>query len=144
MIVVPDASVILKWVLERDEGKDLPRAVDLQRAFLSEAIDIRVPALWRYEVGNVLGLKQPALASELMNALLDFEFQEVQLTGADCHAVLQLMREIKGVTFYDSCYHVVALQADGVYVTADRAYVKRAGRLGHVSLLSDWRLPRHR
>ena len=27
MIVVPDASVILKWVLEEGEGKDLPKAL---------------------------------------------------------------------------------------------------------------------
>ncbi len=144
MIVVPDASVILKWVLERDEGKDLPKALELQRAFLSEAIDLQVPTLWRYEVGNVLGLKQPELAAELMSALLDYELPEVHLTVDDCQAVLQLMREIKGLTFYDSCYHVVALQSDGVYVTADRDYFKRAGRLGHVRLLADWRLPRRR
>jgi len=144
MMVVPDASVILKWVLERDEGKDLPKALDLQRAFLSETIDIQVPTLWRYEVGNVLGLKQPEFAHELMKALLGYELPEVHLTVDDCQSGIHLMRKIKGVTFYDSCYHVVARQANGVYVTADRDYVKRAGRLGHVCLLADWRLSRRK
>ena len=141
MIVVPDASVILKWVLEEGEGKDLPKALELQRAFVAESIDLQVPTLWRYEVGNILGLKQPELASELMRALLDYEFQEVELTRDYCLAVLKLMREIKGVTFYDSCYHALALQTKGVYVTADKEYVKRAERKGHITLLSDWGIP---
>ncbi len=144
MIVVPDASVILKWVLEDGEGKDLPKALELQRAFVAESIDLQVPTLWRYEVGNILGLKQPELASELMRALLDYEFQEVELTRDYCLAVLKLMREIKGVTFYDSCYHALALQTKGVYVTADRDYVKKAERKGHIALLSDWPIPGRR
>ncbi len=144
MIVVPDASVILKWVLEEGEGKDLPKALELQAAFIAEAIDLQVPTLWRYEVGNVLGLKQPELAGELMRALLEYEFEEVQLTRDYCLAVLKLMHEIKGVTFYDSCYHALALQTKGVYVTADTDYAKKAGRKGHLSLLSEWRIPGRR
>ncbi len=140
MIVVPDASVILKWVLEKGEGKEVSKALELQNAFIAEHLDLQVPTLWQYEVGNVLGLKQPALAGELMKALLELELPEVPLTPDYCQAVLKLMHEIKGVTFYDSCYHALALQTMGVYVTADREYVKKAGRKGHVSLLSEWQI----
>lgn len=140
MIVVPDASVILKWVLEKGEGKEVVKALELQSAFIVEDLDLQVPTLWQYEVGNVLGLKQPELAGELMKALLDFELPEVPLTPDYCQAVLRLMCEIKGVTFYDSCYHALALQIRGVYVTADREYFKKARRKGHISLLSEWQI----
>lgn len=67
MIIVPDASVILKWVLEKEDESDYPQALQLQQAFLAQEVEIRLPTLWRYEVGNVLGLKQSALATELLS-----------------------------------------------------------------------------
>ncbi|MDH5741576.1 MAG: type II toxin-antitoxin system VapC family toxin [Nitrospira sp.] len=79
MILVPDASVLLKWVLEQEDEPDHRKAIQLQQALLDESIEIRLPTLWRYEVGNVLGLKKPAMAVELMSALLAYKFDEVPL-----------------------------------------------------------------
>ncbi len=141
MILVPDASVLLKWVLEHADEPDYRKAIQLQQALLDEAIEIRLPTLWRYEVGNVLGLKNPTLAVELMSALLAYEFDEVPLRTEYGLAVLEHMREVKHVTFYDSAYHVLAIRAKGLYLTADTAYVKRAKRKGHVALLSEWKGP---
>ena len=58
-IVVPDASVLLKWVLRSDDEEDRNRALDLKAAWLAGACEIVVPTLWAFEVGNVLGMKQP-------------------------------------------------------------------------------------
>lgn len=138
MIIVPDASVILKWVLEREDEPGYVQAVKLQKAMLAEEIEIRVPALWRYEVGNVLGLKKPGMATELMGALLSYEFDEVPLRTEYALAVLEHMKDVGGVTFYDSAYHVLALRTRGLYLTADTTYVKRAKRKGHVQLLGEW------
>ena len=141
MIVVPDASVILKWVLEKEEEPHHEQAIRLQQALLAETIEIRLPTLWRYEVGNVLGLKQPKMATDLMSALLAYEFEEVPLRTDYGLAVLEHMRDVNGVTFYDSAYHVLALKCKGLYVTSDRAYVKRAKQKGHVALLDEWERP---
>ena len=73
-----------------------------------------------------------------MNALLAYDFEEVPLRTEYCLAVLDHMQELKGVTFYDSAYHVLALRTKGLYVTADMVYVKRAKRKGHVALLAQW------
>ncbi|MGQ0666951.1 MAG: type II toxin-antitoxin system VapC family toxin [Nitrospiraceae bacterium] len=141
MMIVPDASVILKWVLEREQEADLAQALLLQETFVAEQIEIRLPSLWRYEVGNVLGLKKPAMAKELMSALLAYDFDESPLRTEYCLAVLEHMEDIKGVTFYDAAYHVLALRLRGLYLTADAAYVKRAKRKGHVGLLAEWEGP---
>ena len=138
MIVVLDASVILKWVLEREDEPGYAQAVKLQEALLAEEIEIRLPTLWRYEVGNVLGLKKPRMAMEIMSALLAYDFDEVPLRSEYALAVLEHMNEINGVTFYDSAYHVLALRTSSLYLTADTAYVKRAKHKGHVQLLSEW------
>lgn len=138
MIIVPDASVILKWVLEREDEPDHHKAIQLQQALLDESVEIQLPTLWRYEVGNVLGLKKPSMAVELMSALLAYEFDEVPLRTEYGLAVLEHMREVKHVTFYDSAYHVLAIRTKGLYLTADKAYAKRARAKGHVALLAEW------
>jgi predicted nucleic acid-binding protein len=141
VIVVPDASVLLKWVLEKEEESSYLQALKLQNAFLVEEVDLHVPTLWRYEVGNVLGLKQPRLAEELMKALLAYELEEISLHNEYTLEIVRHMKEVRGITFYDSAYHVLALRTKGLYVTADAAYVKRANRKGHVTLLSNWKGP---
>jgi predicted nucleic acid-binding protein len=141
MIVVPDASVILKWVLEKADEPGYAQALKLQDALLAEDIEIRMPTLWRYEVGNVLGMKKPKMAAELMSALLAYEFDEVPLRSEFALDVLAHMQELQGVTFYDSAYHVLAMRAKGLYLTADTAYLRRAKRKGHIALLDEWQGP---
>lgn len=141
MIIVPDASVILKWVLEKAEEPGYSHALRLQDAVLAEEIEIQVPSLWRYEVGNVLGLKSPKMAADLLSALLAYEFDEVPLRTDYALDVLNHMRALPGVTFYDSAYHVLALRTKGLYLTADASYLRRAGRKGHAALLEEWQGP---
>jgi predicted nucleic acid-binding protein len=98
-----------------------------------------VPSLWVFEVGNVLGLKHPATAAFLLQAMLDLGIRE---EGPHLYvaAIVSLMREYKA-TFYDAAYHALAIRHRGTMLTADRAYVKQAGRAGHLTLLNDWRAP---
>jgi len=85
-----------------------------------------LPTLWRFEVGNVLGLKQPTLATELLSALLAYGFEEVSLGKDYAQEFLEHMREVNGVSFYDAAYHVLALRVKGLYLTADLAYLKKS------------------
>jgi predicted nucleic acid-binding protein len=141
MIIVPDASVLLKWVMGMENESDHHQAMRLRDALLAGELEIRVPTLWRYEIGNVLGFKQPRLAAEMIGALLAHEFEEVPLRTEYALEVLEHMRGVAGVTFYDSAYHVLALRTEGLYLTADKAYVKRAKSKGRVVLLADWEGP---
>jgi predicted nucleic acid-binding protein len=107
MIIVPDASVILKWVLEKEDEPGYSQALKLQQALLAEEVEVCMPTLWRYEVGNVLGMKKPRMAVELMSALLAYEFHEVPLRIEYALDVLTHMHDVQRVTFYDSAYHVL-------------------------------------
>lgn len=75
-IVVPDSSVLLKWVLESEDEEDRDRALDLRESWLSGRCLIVVPSLWFFEVANILGMKQPGLAAELMQILSGYRFEE--------------------------------------------------------------------
>lgn len=136
-IVVPDASVLLKWVLQADDEPDHDQAMALRESWLEGACELVVPTLWFYEVGNVLGRKRPATAAAMLDAIAD-----LGLTEAAPHryltAIVTLMAE-RGVTFYDAAYHALAIDLDGVMVTADAAYARKARAAGHVTLLADWR-----
>ena len=143
-VVVPDASVILKWVLQGPDESDSAQALAILEAYLAQLIDLRLPSLWRYEVANVMAIKQPTLAREAMETLLAYDLPEVSLDREYCFDVLSWMIERRGVSFYDAAYHVLAVRADGVYVTADRTYVGRAGRRKNVVWLSEWTAPGRR
>jgi predicted nucleic acid-binding protein len=136
-VLVPDASVLLKWILRSNDEPDRDRALELKTAWLDDACELVVPNLWVFEVGNILGLKHPATAATLLQAMLDLGIREEAPHGYAA-AIVSLMREHR-VTFYDAAYHALAIRHRGTMITADRAYVKKAARAGHVMLLNNWR-----
>jgi predicted nucleic acid-binding protein len=138
-VLVPDASVLLKWILRSANEPDRDRALDLKTAWKEDACELAVPTLWVCGVGNILGLKHPAAAASLLQAMLDLGIREEALRGYAA-AILSLMRT-HTVTSYDAAYHALAIRHHGTMITADRAYVRKAPSAGHVTLLNDWQAP---
>ena len=136
VVVVPDASVLLKWALRSDEEPHRDRALALKTAWLDGQCEVVVPTLWVYEVGNVLGLKEPKAADQLLAAMLDLGMAEVA-PAAHQPTIFRLMRDHR-VTFYDAAYHALAIDRDATMLTADAKYVQKAGRAGHVQPLGAW------
>lgn len=119
MVVVPDTSVIMKWVLQPEDEPDVLRPLRLLRDYRARRLEIRVPNLWKRQAGNIPGLQYPELAAETMEALLAVGIAEEFLDRDYCLAVLQFMREIRGVTFYDASSHLLAVRLRGTCITAD-------------------------
>ena len=139
VVLVPDASVLLKWALRSDDEPDRNQALAVKTAWLDERCDLVVPTLWLYEVGNILGLKQPQDAEQLLAAMVDLGMTEVH--PAVYHSrIIRLMRD-HHVTFYDAAYHALAIERNATMLTADVKYVRKAGRAGHVERLEDWTPP---
>lgn len=134
--VVPDTSVLLKWVIESEDEEDRDRALELRETWLSGRCMIVLPSLWFFEVGNILGMKQPALAPQLMQILIDYRFEE-EAPGAIHEKAFELMKKFK-VTFYDAAYHAVAINRSGTMLTADDAYFRKTLRAGHVEVLANF------
>jgi predicted nucleic acid-binding protein len=136
-VVVADASVLLKWALDPLPEDGLEQAALLQEEWLDGRIEIVLPGIWAFEVANVLALKKPAQAGELMEIFLGYRIPEAETTPELCRATFRLMKACR-VTFYDAVYHAVALLRKGVLVTADEAYFRKAGNNGRIVLLRDW------
>jgi predicted nucleic acid-binding protein len=135
-VVVPDASVLLKWVIESEDENDRDRALDLKDSWLSGSCQVLVPTLWVFEVGNILGIKRPSTAGQLLLAMVDLELEE-RAPHTYFDGIYHLMGKYK-VTFYDASYHALAIHAGGTFLTADLAYVKKTSAAGHVAELKDW------
>ena len=134
VIVTPDASVLLKWVLPGDDERDTDLALSLRDGAVAGAFDLVVPQLWIYEVGNTLARRFPETAEELLASLADFGLAEARL-DSEWRIRAVSLSVAYGVAFYDAAYHAVALGLGGVFVTADERYVRRASGAGGISSL---------
>ena len=139
-LVVPDASVLLKWVLPSDDEPDADKALLLRAAIQDEVVDALLPALWLYEVGNTIARRFPMHASSWLSALIKFGIEEASPSQVWLAKTLELTERYE-VSFYDAAYHGLALTYKGMFVTADSRYVNRVREAGSVIALGDWRPP---
>lgn len=140
-LVVPDASVLLKWVLPSDDEPDADKAILLRNAILDETVRALLPALWLYEVGNTVARRFPTQAFAWLSSLMKFGIEEAPPSNPWLLKTLELVSR-HDVTFYDAAYHSLALVHGGLFVTADTRYVNRATESGSVIALGEWQLPR--
>ena len=136
-LYIPDASVILKWVFDTPEEADRETSLMLLNSWVAGECEFVLPSLWLYEVGNIIGRNIPDKAPDFLALLIDYRITEAPITSAIANRTLAIMSDCR-VTFYDAVYHAIALERRGTLVTADAAYMKRAGKLGHAVLLSDF------
>lgn len=135
-LYVPDASVILKWVFDTPDEADREAALVFLNRWVAGECELVLPSLWLYEVGNIIGRNIPDKAAEFMEMLIDYRVEEAPVSISIARSALAIMAEC-GVTFYDAVYHAVALERKGTLVTADAAYLKKAGKLGNAVLLAE-------
>lgn len=139
-IVIPDASVLLKWVLPSEEEPHADNALLMRTAILDSTIYALVPPLWIYEVGNTVARRFPQQARAWLSALMKFAIEEVPASKPWLAKALELTQK-HDVTFYDASYHALAIVNGGCFVTADTRYVTKTTSSGSVIALSDWRPP---
>jgi predicted nucleic acid-binding protein len=139
-LVVPDASILLKWVLPPEEEPDADRALLLRTAIVDEMVRALLPGLWLYEVGNTVARRFPTQAASWLSALMKFGIEESPPSNPWLAKALQLT-SLHDVSFYDAAYHAVAVIHGGVFVTADVRYANRAKESGSVVTLSEWEPP---
>lgn len=115
---VVDASVVLKWVLDATDEPGQAEARALLERWLRREVELFVPTLWTYEVGNILLRKLPTQAAERLEALQGLGLAEVEMTPRLAASCLALASS-RSLTFYDAAYLAVAFAVGGTLVTAD-------------------------
>lgn len=136
-VLVVDASIILKWVLPQKISPFQQQALSIRDALVEGKINVIVPSLWRYEVGNTLGRLVPESASVLLTHCCDVGLREVEESKARDKTALQLMSDWQ-VSFYDASYHALAILNRIDFVTADEKYNAKVSKHGNIILIKDW------
>ena len=136
-LYITDASVILKWVFNTPKEADSDAALILLNRWVNGECELVLPSLWLYEVGNIIGRNIPDKAAEFMKMLIEYRINEAPVTTFIAQRTLSIMTDCR-VKFYDAVYHAIALERKGTLVTADAAYLKKAGKLGNAVLLADF------
>ena len=90
-VVVPDASVILKWALPSCDEPDADRALLLRNAIRDDLVRAVVPSLWLYEVGNTVARRFPTHAGTWLSSLVKFGLQESPVSSRWLAQVLELL-----------------------------------------------------
>lgn len=135
--IVVDTSVLIKWFKTRDEDL-LKEARSLLREAETRPLEVHVPALLLYEVGNVLLLKTQLGAAALSNAMEHLEslpFVVAPPATPLLKRAARLGRELS-LTFYDASFLALAVELDCPYITADRRLFERIRSLPRVRHLS--------
>ena len=138
MIVVLDASVILKWLLEDPAREsDTEKASALIQSVVSGRQEILQPVHWLAEVAAVAARLVPQTAVGDVEMLAAFEFPTT-----DSPAVIRRATSLAIETshhLFDTLYHAVALEhEDALLVTADERYYGKAECYGTIRTLHDW------
>jgi predicted nucleic acid-binding protein len=139
-LVVPGASVLLKWVLPSGSEPRTDSALLLRAAILNSTVQAMIPALWLYDVGNTVTRRFPDHAQAWLSALMKFAIEEVPPSKQWLTQAFGLAQR-HGVPFYDAAYHAVAIVNGGCFVTADSQYVDKTASSGSVIVLNKWRPP---
>jgi predicted nucleic acid-binding protein len=138
VIVVIDASVVIKWLIqdpERETATD--KATRLMEVVIKGEQSALQPPHWLAEVGAVLARESPITAADDITRL-----SALELPATDDPQVLrravELAIELKQHLF-DTFYHAVALETpDSILITADERYLGTAHAKGQVMSLMDW------
>jgi predicted nucleic acid-binding protein len=118
-VVVPDASVVAKWLLAGEEGADL--ALRLRDSYLSGETLLAMPALVLYEIASVFTNRRgiPLSAGrEFVKLVNSLEIPVIQPDPAALGAAMEIARR-SGVSLYDAVYVQLAQEIGGCWVTAD-------------------------
>jgi predicted nucleic acid-binding protein len=123
ILLVPDASVAVKWILRGPQELFVPQAWDILLQHVEGKIQLTVPDLFWVEMGNVLGkaVRRGRCTKATAFAGLRELKQQSLLTAASgtlVEAALEIALQFDR-TVYDSVYVALAQQRGAQLITAD-------------------------
>jgi predicted nucleic acid-binding protein len=133
-LIIPDASIIIGFVLQEPEHIKVIETVF--RLGATKKITFRVPSICQYEVANTLAGKKEYSTRELNSVFRSIPVVDLQLSVM--HTALELMNKQKKISFYDASYHALAIESDGLFLTADKQYVNLMKDAGSIQFIGDY------
>jgi predicted nucleic acid-binding protein len=123
---------------------DSQQAVDLLSAGVLHKHTFLAPELFKYEIASIAFRKRIAI-----EPILDFFEEHVDkvvgyvkpstLNWLKAEEISKSGNDKSGFpAMYDSIYQAIAIEHNGVFITADKRHYVKAEKHGHIALLEDW------
>ena len=138
MIVVLDASVVLKWLLEDPAREpDTDKAFALIESVVRGHLEILQPIHWLAEVAAVASRLTPQTAVRDVEMLAAMQFPTTDDPNVMRRATNLAIETDQHL--FDTLYHAVALENDdAILLTADDHYCTKVERYGKITSLRNW------
>ncbi len=139
--LILDSGVYAKIFLQEEGRGDV---IALLNHIGENDTPVLCPDIFLYEVLSIAAQNNFPLTKALA-AIRDFEKSYLTIATPTAHQLDLAMHMAETghpksgfPSIYDSTYHAMAVSVDGVFVTADKRHVAKAGQYGNVVLLGDW------
>ncbi len=139
--IVLDSCVFSKQFLEESDSYQANALID---RLIENKVHIFVPSLFIYEVLATVNIGNYPV-NEAYDLITDFQKTQLHIIELDAPYIEKTLAicetgHIKSgfPSFYDACYHALAIIHDCHFITADKRHFHKTQHLGHIVLLSDW------
>ena len=137
MILVVDASVIVKWFFPDPATEDHAEyALSVLRSVRAGTVEILQPPHWLAEVTAVIARLAPGVADEAIDVLDAMELPVV--ADAVIYKRAASLAAALHQHVFDTLYHAVAMEHGAELISADRRYYRTAKHLGRITHLANW------
>jgi predicted nucleic acid-binding protein len=133
--IVIDTSALIKPYLAEENSLFIR---DLTQLHLQKQLSIFSTPLITFELLNVLSieLRDPEKVKTLFNKYLELKIPLIYPDYTTASHAIPYSCSNKKISFYDSSYHALAKQLDGILITADKKYYEKMKDEGNIFLLN--------
>lgn len=128
---VVDTSVVFKWSRQPRDEDHVPQAVSILERHLHGDLEIHVPDLLFYELGNILRLKESFVSKDALTILRETFALALQIHPIDPLLSEEAFQFARGhdITFYDASFVALSHLLQASFVTADRKLFQKVKSL---------------
>jgi len=141
-MIVLDVSVFAKLFLDESDHAE---AEALFTYVTEHDIAFIAPTLIVYEALSI-GLRHDVPFQSILSLLESARAAGLQILEPGIEELMTAERSATAgnkaagyPSLQDSIYHAMAIERGGMFITADRRHVTKAGTFGNVTLLADWK-----
>ena len=119
---VVDTSVVFKWYRQPGDEDYVPQAVSILEHHLHGNVEIHVPDLLFYELGNILRFKETLVSKDALTILGETFALALQIHSIDLLLAEDAFRFARehDITFYDASFVALSYLLQASFITADK------------------------
>lgn len=124
---IVDSSVVFKWYRQPGDEDYVQKAITILDGHLNGDLEIHVPDLLVYELGNILRFKEDLASKDGITILRDTFMLGMMIHAIDLPFAEEALRLAKqyDITFYDASFVALSHTINCPFITADKKLYAR-------------------